>query len=155
SVHSVALPLLKQYALTAILFAIPGRIGDADGESPFVTWSQLRDVHASGAFDVQSHTRSHAMIFSGAELLDFVTPDFRAEPFLNRPVTFTNGHVDSIGPEALGTRLFTRRSRMSDARRYLPDPGVDDKCREHVAKHGGAAFFCRDGWRRELEAIAG
>jgi hypothetical protein len=155
SVYSVALPLLKQYSLTAILFAIPGRIADAAGESPFVTWSQLREIYASGVFDVQSHTRSHAMIFSDAEVIDFVTPAYRAEPFLNRPVTSTNGHVDAIGPDALGTRLFTRRSRMSDARRHLPDPSVDDKCRAHVVKHGGVAFFSRDGWQRELHAIAG
>src|SRR5262249_24518272 len=154
SVHSVALPLLKQYALTAILFAIPGRISEVVGESPFVTWSQLREIHASGVFDVQSHTRSHAMIFADGDVSDFVTPAFRAEPFLNRPVTSTNGHIDVIGPDALGTPLFTRRSRMSDARRYFPDARMADRCREHLAKHGGAGFFTRDDWRRELCAIA-
>jgi Polysaccharide deacetylase len=153
SMYSVALPLLKQYTMTAILFAIPGRIGERAGDSPFVTWSQLRDIHASGIVDVQSHTRSHAMIFSDPEVIDFVTPAFGNEPLLNRPVTSTNGHVDAIGPDALGTPLFTRRSRMSDARRYFPDAGFADKCRDHVAKHGGAAFFEREGWRRELHAI--
>jgi len=153
SVYSVALPLLKQHNLTAILFAIPGRIGDAAGESPFVTWAQLRELHTSGIVDVQSHTRSHAMIFSDAEAIDFVTPAFGTEPFLNRPVTSTNGHVDSLSPEALGTPLYTRRSRMSDARRYFPDEGVAGTCRDHVARNGGAAFFSRDGWRRELHAI--
>src|ERR1700722_4580139 len=63
SVWSVALPLLRERGLRAILFAIPARIGDAPGDSPFVTWTQLRELHASGVFDVQSHTRSHAMIF--------------------------------------------------------------------------------------------
>jgi hypothetical protein len=153
SVYSVALPLLKQYGLTAILFAIPGRIAEAPGESPFVTWAQLREIHASGVFDVQSHTRSHAMIFSDAEAVDFVTPTFRDEPFLNRPVTSTNGRIDAIGPDALGTPLFTRRSRMSDARRYFPDAAATNRCREHVARNGGTAFFSRGGWRRELHAI--
>ena len=153
SVHSVALPLLKQYGLTAILFAIPGRIANAAGASPFVTWAQLREIHASGLCDVQSHTRSHAMIFSDAEAVDFVTPTFGDEPFLNRPVTSTDGRIDAIGPDALGTPLFTRRSRMSDARRYFPDAAVVDRCREHVLRNGGAAFFSRNGWRHELHAI--
>src|SRR5712671_3807419 len=37
SVWSVALPLLRQYRLQAILFAIPGRIEEGGGASPFVT----------------------------------------------------------------------------------------------------------------------
>ena len=155
SVWSVALPLLKQYNLRAVLFAIPGRVADAPGETPFVTWTQLREIHASGVFDVQSHTRSHAMIFSDAEACGFVTPAFSTEPFLNRPITSMNGHIDAIGPEALGTPLFTRRSRMSDARRYFPDEAIAERCRARVAAQGGAAFFTREGWWRELHAIVG
>ena len=131
SVHSVALPLMKQYGLRAILFAIPARIADAPGDSPFVTWTQLRDIHASGVFDVQSHTRSHAMIFSGDEIVDFVRPGFEAEPLLNRPIAAMNGHVSAISPDALGTPLYVRRSRMSDARRYVADESTADRCRRH------------------------
>ncbi len=155
SVYSIALPLLKQYGLRAILFAIPARIGDAPGDTPFITWTQLREIHASGVFDVQSHTRSHAMIFGGDEIVDFVRPGFDQEPLLNRPITAMNGHVAAIGPDALGTPLYTRRSRMSDARRFMPDEAVADRCRRHVAAHGGAAFFQRAGWRAELIKAAG
>jgi hypothetical protein len=145
---------LKQYGLRAILFAIPARIGDTPGDSPFVTWTQLRDLHASGVFDVQSHTRSHAMIFSSDEIVDFVRPGFEHEPLLNRPIIGMNGHVDTVGPDALGTPLYVRRSRMSDARRYVADEGAADRCRRHVADHGGSRFFERPEWRRELQAIA-
>src|SRR5262245_15957497 len=61
SAWSVATPLLKAYRLRAILFAIPARLSDP--EHRFVTWEELGAMHTSGAFDVQSHTRSHAMIF--------------------------------------------------------------------------------------------
>jgi hypothetical protein len=155
SAHTVALPLLKAAGLRATVFAIPGRIGEVGVPSPFVNWSQLRDMHASGVFDVQSHTRSHAMIFGGDVLVDFVTPAFAAEPLLNRPVTVLNGHVETVGTEALGTPLYVRRSRMSDARRYVADEAVADRCRAHVAAHGGAGFFERPAWRRELTALAG
>ncbi len=154
SVWSVALPLFRQLGLRGILFAIPARIGDAPGDSPFVTWTQLRELHASGVFDVQSHTRSHAMIFSDAELLDFVTPQFAHEPYLNHPVTVLNGGVAAVENDALGTPLYLRRSRMSDARRYFADEDVAARCRRHAAEHGGARFFDRPDWRRELTAIA-
>jgi hypothetical protein len=154
SAWSVARPLLQQYGLRATLFAIPARIQDTAGDSPFVTWAQLRELHTSGVFDVQSHTRSHAMIFSDAELIDFVTPGYAGEPFLNRPVTSTDGHVESVGSEALGTPLYLRRSRMSDARRFFPDEAAVDRCRRHVADHGGARFFDRSDWRRELASLS-
>ena len=86
SVWSVALPLLKQYGLRAVLFAIPARIASGPGDTPFVTWPQLREIHTSGVFDVQSHTRSHAMIFGADTLVDFVRPGYEHEPILNRPV---------------------------------------------------------------------
>src|SRR3954454_9647384 len=153
SVQSVALPLLKQYGLRAILFAIPARIADARGASPFVTWTELREIHESGVFDVQSHTRSHAMIFAGDEIVDFVRPGFEAEPLLNRPITAMNGRVSSVEPDALGTPLYVRRSRMSDARRSVADQAAADRCRRHVAANGGADFFARPGWRRELASV--
>ena len=140
--------------LRATVFAIPGRIAEEGASSPFVTWSQLGELQTSGAFDVQSHTRSHAMIFSTAEIVDFVTPAFAHEPLLNRPITSMNGRVHSVSGDALGTPLHVRRSRMSDARRFVPDEAVADRCRAHVEANGGRAFFDRPEWRRELQQIA-
>jgi hypothetical protein len=151
---SVALPLLKQSGLRATVFAIPARVAEDGTASPFVTWSQLGELLASGVFDVQSHTRSHAMIFSSAEVVDFVTPAFAEEPLLNRPITSMNGRVESVGADALGTPLHVRRSRMSDARRFLADQAVAARCREHVAANGGRAFFDRPVWRKELARLA-
>jgi hypothetical protein len=154
SAWTVALPLLKQYGFRAVLFAIPGRIAEDAQPSPFVTWSQLRELHDSGVFDVQSHTRSHAMMFTDAEVVDFVTPEFVREPLLNRPITTMNGHIDTIDADALGTPLFQRRSRMSDGRRFFPDAEAAARCRQHVMRNGEVDFFNRPGWARELRAIA-
>ncbi|HZT76643.1 MAG TPA: polysaccharide deacetylase family protein [Vicinamibacterales bacterium] len=144
SAYAVAYPLLKQYGMRAVLFAIPARIADAGDDSPFVTWAQLRELQSSGVFDVQSHTRTHTMMFCDAEIVDFVSPEFEREPLLNRP-------ADADG---LGTPLYTRRSRMSDARRFHPDERAADRCRAHVAAHGGAAFFTRPDWRADLRRVA-
>ena len=49
SVASVAAPLLEHYGQKAITYAIPARITDkGEGDSPFVTWSELSAIHASG-----------------------------------------------------------------------------------------------------------
>src|SRR5262249_33702625 len=153
SASSVAAPLLKEYGCRAILFAIPTRISDA--AHTFVSWDELKAMHASGVFDVQSHTRTHAMIFSDDAIVGFVAPDYASEPLPERPLTEPNSPVGFGGPDELGTPLFERRSRMSDARRFVPDPEAAARCRSHVREHGSAAFFNRPAWRRELEAISG
>ena len=163
SAWSVATPLLKQFQLKAILFAIPGRIAEAD--DPFVSWTELREMQASGVWDIQSHTRSHAMIFEDSEIVGFVTPEYRRGPLLERPLvnvtsaTNSTGSTGSTGTtflaaDALGTPLYQQRSRMSDARRYLPDEVTADRCRQHVANNGGERFFDRPEWRQELRKIA-
>ena len=183
---TVAAPLLRKYNLTAILFAIPGRISDAPGVRPtieddcraealrhegsktevlrreevlrqdsgqqttpasalhpgppFATWPELRAMHDSGVVDIQSHTRSHAMIFGHHTVAGFVTPDYEREPMLNRPLT-SEAESEFLGPDALGIPLYLPRSRMSDARRFLPDPSTAERCRAHVARLGGRDFF--------------
>jgi hypothetical protein len=162
SVWTVAAPLLRKYGLTAILFAIPGRVPEAPSVRPagaedgpvFATWPELQELHASGLMDVQSHTHSHAMIFSHDAVIGFVTPEFALEPLLARPLASANGDLQFVESDALGTPLHLRRSRMSDARRFVADPRVADRCRGYVAQHGGRAFFDRPDWGQELQSIA-
>jgi hypothetical protein len=170
SAWTVAMPLLQQLGLTAILFAIPARIRDASAVRPtiatnagadagtaaspaFVTWPELRAMHASGVFDVQSHTRSHAKVFCDAAVTGFVIPGSAGDP-LDQPLESANGVVRFVEPDALGTPLYLKRSRMSDARRFLPEAGTAERCRQFVASHGGADFFARPGWHRLLEPLA-
>jgi hypothetical protein len=163
SVWTVAAPLLRKYDLTAILFAIPGRVPEAAtvrpagvGDGPvFATWPELCELHASGLMDIQSHTHSHAMIFSHDAVLGFVTPEFAHEPLLERPLASANGGLQFVESSALGTPLHLRRSRMSDARRFVADTRVADRCRDHVARHGGRVFFDRPDWRQELLSLSG
>jgi hypothetical protein len=166
SVWTVVMPLLRQFGLRAIVFAIPGRVHDAASVRPTITsgvatadgdalatWPELRAMHESGVIDIQSHTRSHAMMFSGDTLVGFVDPMYANEPLLSRPLTTTNGQAQFLEAEALGTPLYPRRSRMSDATRFIADENMADRCRAHVARHGGSRFFERTGWRSELEVL--
>ena len=83
----MAAPLLTQYGLRAITYAIPARITEnGEGDSPFVTWSELAALHASGVIDVQSHTDSHSRIFVSARRRGLRPAGLRSDtPLLNRP----------------------------------------------------------------------
>lgn len=153
SVWSVAAPLLRQFGLSAIVFAIPGRMQE-DGEgSPFVTWRELRALHASGVIDVQSHTCSHSKIFCSTRVEDFVTPAYGRTLLLNRPQLNPPPDLRFVTPADLGAPLFTARSRMSDGRKMSWPDDVHQQCVNYVAREGGADFFTRADWRARLTAI--
>ncbi len=172
SLWMVAFPLLKRYGLTAITYAIPGRIAEADGlrptlddgladadgtdgsESPFVTWPELQAMHASGHVDVQSHTFSHAQIFSADTILGFVTPAWDPGNFLNRPLLAGEPPLAFLSRRHLGAPVHPSRSRMADVQRVHEDASLRVRCMEHVERHGRQAFFERADWEGELRAVA-
>jgi hypothetical protein len=167
SVWTVAAPLLKTYGLTAIVYAIPGRTEETDvcrpipvegneppAGPPFVTWPELRALHASGVADVQCHTYSHSRIFCSATVTGYVTPDFASTPLLNRPQILGLPTPTFLNPSDLGAPLYAARSRMSDALRVSASDDVRSRCVERVASGGGQRFFEEPTWRSELDAIA-
>ncbi len=161
SVWLVVGPLLARYNLTAVTYAIPGRTMDAaavrptlaDGPvdpaaadaapHPFATWPELRALASSGRLEVQSHSWSHAMVFSGDQPIGVVGPDFASEPVLVRPRLGAEPPAVFLDPERLGHPLFPRRSRLSSARRFVPDASTCAALEAFVDAQGGAAFFAR------------
>ena len=164
SVWTAAGPLLKEYGLTAIVYAIPARVSDAadyrvpgeDGAaagSPFMTWPELRALHASGIIDVQSHTRTHARIFTSGTVAGFVEPGYDATLLLVRPQVAADP-LRFVGPDDLGAPLYEHRSRMSDGPRMRHTEVAHDACVGLVASEGGPAFFSRADWRARLQSLA-
>jgi peptidoglycan/xylan/chitin deacetylase (PgdA/CDA1 family) len=164
SVWTDAAPLLREYGLTAIVYPIPGRVADARGvrqvDAPvpgvadgFMTWPEIRSLHAEGLIDVQSHTWLHARVFTSATALDFVRPGYEHGPPLNRPLVTTEPEPAFIDPSELGAPLFEHRSRMSDGLRLLVPPDAHAACVALVRSEGGAAFFTRTDWRNRLEKV--
>jgi Polysaccharide deacetylase len=132
-------PLLEKYDLRAVSYAIPWRLKDAPaprertalpgafhgvdrGEYPFVTWPELRALASSGRVDVQSHTWTHSMIFTGDRPVGAVDATFGSEDPLARPRTDGGDAPAFLDADRHGYPLFARRSRMSDALRFFPDP---------------------------------
>jgi hypothetical protein len=154
SLATVAAPLLSQYGLRAITYAIPARMTEAgENDSPFVTWNELEALQASGVIDVQSHTDSHARIFASCDVEDFVQPGYEATPLLNRPQRVAPPARAFVTPADLGAPIYGMRSRMSDGRRALVPAAVHEACVNFVAREGGAAFFARPDWRNRLNGL--
>ncbi len=171
SLWLVVEPLLRKYDLRAVAYAIPGRLTDATAvrptietapvdaaaadraAQPFVTWPELRALAASGRVDVQSHTWSHSMMFTGDRVLGAVGPAFADEPRLNRPRLDATGPPEFLEADRTGHPLFPRRSRMSEGRRFFPDP---DACARSEAfasgSRGSDRLVTRVAGRWETEA---
>jgi hypothetical protein len=157
-------PLLREFAFTAIVYAIPGRMSepaatratdghdDTDG-SPFMTWAQLAQLQNEGIIDVQSHTWAHAMVFTSPRPVGFVTPGYEAAPLLNRPLLSHSPGLQFVDPSALGTPLYEQRSRMSDGPRVCVSAAARQAAIDAVRAAGGAEFFKQSGWRQRLEQI--
>jgi hypothetical protein len=175
SLWTVAAPLLRQYGLTAITYAIPGRMRDSDAvrppaapgdrqpasgtsasaseaDEPFVTWPELRALHASGVVDVQCHTETHSRVFCSGTVSGFVTPQYAATPLLNRP-QLSPAPRRFVRTDDLGAPLYAARSRMSDGLRVNVSLDLHARCVAHVARAGGAPFFSRPDWRAELTQL--
>src|SRR5207253_2241285 len=122
SVWTTSGPLLRQHGLKAIVYAIPARVSDAAecrpvgvpaSGSPFMTWPELRTLQSDGVIDVQSHTNTHARVFTSRIIAGFVEPGYASIPTLNRPRVGW-APLRFVEPEDLGAPLYEHRSRMSD-----------------------------------------
>jgi hypothetical protein len=164
SVWTTAGPLLATYGLRAIVYAIPGRMTDADGcrprrngatdGPPFMTWPELQSLARDATIDVQSHTLTHAMVFTSQTSVGFVEPGYEATPLLARPLLDDEREgVSFVSVHDLGAPLYRHRSRMSDGARVKHVGGAHKACVDLVASEGGARFFSNIGWRKRLEAI--
>ena len=173
SLWMVAAPLLRKHRLKAVTYAIPRRtrgapvvrptiddgVGDVTsvdaGEDRFATWPELRALSEAGVVEVQSHTHTHSMIFTGDRAIDFVQPSYEGLSLFHRPRLGSVQEPEYLAASALGYPLFPRRSRMSNGRRFFPDPASCRALTDHVKENGGAAFFDRPDWQADLRARAG
>jgi hypothetical protein len=144
-------PLLKKYSFKAVAFIMPAWIGKAG----MVTWEQVAEMHSSGLVDFQSHSHHHAAIFVSETVLDFFQSNREiasvpwAAPMVNR------AEGDRLLDHSdVGCPIFPAASRMSDARRYFPDPGLEAICMQTVRGRGGEqSLKHREGRRNLLKTI--
>jgi hypothetical protein len=92
------------------------------------------------------------MIFSGAVAADVVRPG-QHYPLFELPRLNAENPPEYLDASRLGHPLFARRSRMSDARRFMPDPEACARLQAFVGARGGEAFFAHPGWRAALRPV--
>ncbi len=175
SVWSVAHPLLNRYGMKAVVFLVPGRMrsrpgpaaptlsdaetGRADlaavlrrdeGEGALLSWEEVEALAATGLFDFQSHTLTHARVHTGPGLDGFVTPwSRRGYAAFDQPLVHEGGR-DLLGEDvALGTPLFRSAPRTSEALRFFEDAAVRQRCVGAVEREG-ESFFHRPDWEATL-----
>lgn len=169
SVYSVAYPLLQRHGMKAVVFLVPSRIGNqparplaADWRAltppppneGFLSWEEVRVLSASGHFDFQSHSLSHARVHTGPSVAGFMTPELQTGyAALDAPRIHQDGRDLEPQEVALGTPLLRSEPRLSEALRFYEDPAIREACVELVAREGGPGFFLRGGWRKRLRRL--
>jgi peptidoglycan/xylan/chitin deacetylase (PgdA/CDA1 family) len=171
-------PLLRRHQARAILFAIPGIVPDDPASypnladlwagrcsaaeiaarakvQPLCTWRELRALHDTGVVDIQSHSLTHALVPVSARIDDFVQPGFDAGAYANAnlPIASSDDPRQPKRRLRLGMPVFEARSRLCGRPRFLEAPELAQALVDHVAGRGGAGFFERPSWRRELAAV--
>lgn len=163
SLWTIVAPLLRKFRMTAIAYAVAGRVPDAakprsmdpaSGGSLLATWPELKALNDEGIVDVQSHTYSHAMIFCAPRPVDFLSP-VSARSFLSMPLIDDGPPMQFLDEGMVGAPLYLCRSRMSDAFRYFDDPAARQACIEYVKSCGAANIQADPAKKAELLRIAG
>ncbi|MFQ5694979.1 MAG: polysaccharide deacetylase family protein, partial [Terriglobia bacterium] len=168
-------PLLERYGQKAIVFITTdfidpsGELRPTIKESPSpVKWQgylsipELRAMAASGHIEIQSHAMTHTWEFVSPEIVDFYGPHLTMDQvgcdyrflWLNRNRALKPFALQHLRREAVawGTPVY-RFAPALVARRYRPDPDIETKLVETVAREGGKEFFRRTDWRAHLERL--
>lgn len=169
SVRSVGLPLLSRHGMKAVVFLIPGRIGEAPPrplpppglrqvlEPPppnegFLSWPEVEELARTGRFDFQSHSLSHALVHTAPHVVDFLTPEMRrGYRSLDVPLIHDGAGDVPVDAVPLGTPLLRSAPRLSEELRFFEDPELRRAAVEAVRDGGGEGFFARANWRRRLK----
>lgn len=89
NLYRVVYPLLQRFSMKAVAFIAPrfhGNTNDAT-DARCCTWDELREMHASGVVDVQSHTYSHRYVPRWPEPAMLLGPDAeRVEAMRGEPM---------------------------------------------------------------------
>jgi peptidoglycan/xylan/chitin deacetylase (PgdA/CDA1 family) len=124
--YEIVFPLLVQYRMTAVLYLIPGWVG----QPGMATWSQVREMHESGCVDVQSHSMTHPRIFVSDQVKGIYDPRKPIRPFWN--FSFQEFSAGIADPQERWP-IFPTASRFRDEKRFIPDPSVIQWIRESAA----------------------
>ena len=181
STWSVIVPLSRRYGLRWTLFLAPQCVEDSDeirttldtgataaeliqrdlSSRGRLTWGEVRALHASGVVQIQSHSSSHGVVFTGEGVTGFVRP---ADPIASSGGDARRFPLNGLAPlirrtregdrpdfdPPLGTPLHTWGPALAAPRRRLESIGAAEACQSLVHNNGGASFFALPEWEAQL-----
>ena len=170
-----AFPILRRHGFKGTVFASTDFIDRRDATRPnlddvregrvkhddlrwsgFLSAAEMRRMLLSDLMDIQGHCKTHTWYFTSPEIVDFHHPgDAYPWPAWNarperKPLYLEE---DQSGFLPLGAPVYAH-ARAAAARRYFPDPRVEQELGDYVEAHGGAGFFEKQGWRDDLEKVS-
>ena len=162
SLYTVAYPALKRYGLKAVAYIVPGMTPDSDhsgglaqSAAELCNWKEIREIHESGVFDIQSHSMFHHSVSTSNRVVDYVKPGMNLS-FLESdlaPMTNVGGQVRISHDLPCGFPVHDWGARHGDARAFKEQPSVIQACVEYVARHGGVDYFRKSNWRTRLDTV--
>jgi peptidoglycan/xylan/chitin deacetylase (PgdA/CDA1 family) len=134
SVFEHAWPILDRYGFTATFFVVTSKVGESWQGVDNLTWAELRQMHDSGTFDIESHThdlhykvraqRADTPVFIAGANGDYDFEDYR---------TWEDALLDDLGT----SRALIRR-HIGVAPRFLAWPyGHGAKSVNRIALEAG------------------
>lgn len=131
--YEIVYPLLEEFGYTGVGFVIT---------SPFfIQFSKKfwwKEVDRSGILKMESHSRSHSLIWVSPEIVDFYTGEDPGDYFLIKKLDMR-----------LGAPIYDYDYELVNDW-YQPDKRVANFCVNYVAQNGREEFFKKEGWREEL-----
>lgn len=167
-------PLLKERRIKAMVFVIPTRTGDGDprpqGKAAFegsaveahaqacakglphpafLRWSEMAEMEASGLVTVQSHTMTHAMGWTGEEIVGFNLGRFGLGKLGKSHWSLPQA---TGGDVRLGIPIYKRGSAVAN-RLYFGDQELSDYLAEWIQKNGGQNYIKDAGSERAVNKL--
>ena len=130
--YEIVYPLLEEFGYTGVSFVITG--------PSFTQFSKTfwwRKVDQSGILDIENHSDSHSLIWTGPQIFDFFLKE-QDDDYLIKGIDSRPGApIYDFGYGLVNDR-------------YFPDKRIANLCVNYVAQNGGEDFFKREGWKEEL-----
>jgi len=131
--YNIVYPILQEFGFIGIAFVITGSFFTPDSQKFW--W---KEVDRSGILEVESHTRTHSLIWISPHIIDFYSGEDSEYYYLIKGKDWRLGApIYEFGYELVNDR-------------YLPDRRITNLCVEYIVQNGGEAFFKREDWRDEL-----